>query len=579
MLNIMGSQRTIWKACAVSLGLVLIAFLLTATNFLGQAGLWENVHWTLAAWGMAALGFLGWRSAEGRVRRIRGLMTIGLVSYAIGQILWDVEWLSGSIPFPAPSDIFYLGIAPFLLTGIALTFTNRLSRGELLVLRVDSAITFIAFSTLIFALYGPRSSTLTLIQTVVLIAYPVVFLATSIVVLISTLVVKAQIALYDTPYVLLFGLAGSGICWVIWNSLALDMVLPPGLLVGYGFSISHFVVGLGVAFWNDVESGNPRYILWSKRILWIFPLIGTPIAVIALEWGRSQAHNLMIPIVVGGISVILLSSLRQSILLWERENLLVRERSALQRAEQELVERKKVEDEREELIKELENRNVELEQFTYTVSHDLKSPLVTIQGFLGYVEKHAQNGDMEKLTTDSQRIKAAVSRMQLLLNELLELSRIGRLMNPPTEIPFTLIIQEALGASEGLIKKRGVQINVHDNFPVVNGDRTRLVEVVQNLVDNAVKFMGDQPNPRIEIGMATHNGFNSPMFYVSDNGIGIDPEYHDQVFGLFNKLSAKSDGTGVGLALVKRIVEFHGGKIWVESEGVNKGTRFCFTLE
>jgi signal transduction histidine kinase len=103
------------------------------------------------------------------------------------------------------------------------------------------------------------------------------------------------------------------------------------------------------------------------------------------------------------------------------------------------------------------------------------------------------------------------------------------------------------------------------------------VEIVQNLVDNAAKFMGDQAEPRIEIGLHGQEA-GKPIFFVRDNGIGIAPEFHERIFGLFNKLDPKSEGTGVGLALAKRIVEVHGGRIWVESEA-GKGSTFYFTLQ
>jgi signal transduction histidine kinase len=102
------------------------------------------------------------------------------------------------------------------------------------------------------------------------------------------------------------------------------------------------------------------------------------------------------------------------------------------------------------------------------------------------------------------------------------------------------------------------------------------VEALQNLIDNAAKFTADQPNPQIHIGEYDLNG--EKIFFVKDNGIGIDPAYHEKVFGLFDKLNPRSEGTGVGLALVKRIIEVHGGRIWVESEGKGQGSTFCFTL-
>jgi len=230
----------------------------------------------------------------------------------------------------------------------------------------------------------------------------------------------------------------------------------------------------------------------------------------------------------------------------------------------------------ERLLDELTEKNNELEAFTYTVSHDLKAPLVTISGFLGYLEHDARNGEYERLNKDILRISEAVSKMQMLLNELLELSRIGRITNPPEAVPFRDIVDEALSLTQGRLGKNQVQVEVEAELPIVYGDRARLVEVIQNLVDNAAKFMGEQPKPLIRIGRILDN--DRIIFYVRDNGIGIQPEQTERVFGLFNKLDPYTEGTGIGLALIKRIVEVNGGKIWVESKGIGKGTTFYFTL-
>lgn len=243
-----------------------------------------------------------------------------------------------------------------------------------------------------------------------------------------------------------------------------------------------------------------------------------------------------------------------------------------------ITERKQTEAEKENLIKELEAKNAELERFTYTVSHDLKSPLITIRGFLGFLENDALEGNFERVRSDMERISSATDKMQLLLNELLELSRIGRMMNPSPAVPFEAIAREAVELVGGQINARGVKVEIAADLPTVYGDRARLVEVVQNLIDNAVKFMGDQPEPQITIGQGGTDQDGKSILFVRDNGLGIDPAYHDRVFGLFNKLDAHSEGTGVGLALVKRILEVHGGRIWIESEGAGKGTTFYFTL-
>ncbi len=235
--------------------------------------------------------------------------------------------------------------------------------------------------------------------------------------------------------------------------------------------------------------------------------------------------------------------------------------------------------ERSILIKELEAKNAELERFSYTVSHDLKSPLVTIRGFMGYLREDAKKGDLTRFDTDLARVIRATDTMQNLLNDLLELSRVGRITNPLEDVPFGEIVHEALNLLINPLHPGNVLIDIQENLPLIYCDRVRIIEVVQNLASNSIKFMGDQLEPRIQIGlldMNTEPGFLT--FFVRDNGVGIESQYHDRVFGLFNRLNPEQEGTGIGLTLVKRIIEVHGGLIWLESEGNKKGTTFYFTL-
>ncbi|MEP7135235.1 MAG: substrate-binding domain-containing protein [Chloroflexota bacterium] len=247
-----------------------------------------------------------------------------------------------------------------------------------------------------------------------------------------------------------------------------------------------------------------------------------------------------------------------------------------QQLEQEVAEHQRTQSERERLIQELESKNAELERFAYTVSHDLKAPLITIKGFLGFVREDALAGNLVRLEADIHRIGEAADKMHALLNDLLELSRIGRMMNNPEPVPFEALVQDAIELTDGRLQEHGIQVQVASGLPVVQGDRQRLLEVVQNLLDNAAKFMGTQSKPQIEIGVQGSEN-NMPVIYVRDNGIGIAPQYHERIFGLFNRLDQKVEGTGVGLTLVKRIIEFHGGRIWVES-AVGQGATFFFTL-
>lgn len=232
---------------------------------------------------------------------------------------------------------------------------------------------------------------------------------------------------------------------------------------------------------------------------------------------------------------------------------------------------------RSSLIRELEGRNAELERFTYTVSHDLRSPLVTIRGFLGYLRRDAESRDLTRFDSDLGRIAKAVDRMQALLNDLLELSRIGRIVNPAEDIPLGALIAETLNLLNSQVEAHNVKLEIHQDLPVVHGDRTRLIEILQNLISNAIKFMGSQPNPQIEIGTNGLDKDGKAIIFIRDNGIGIEPRYHERIFGLFNRLNPEIEGTGVGLTLVKRIIEVQGGQIWVDSQ-VGSGSTFFFTL-
>jgi signal transduction histidine kinase len=221
-------------------------------------------------------------------------------------------------------------------------------------------------------------------------------------------------------------------------------------------------------------------------------------------------------------------------------------------------------------------KNAELERFTYTVSHDLKSPLVTIRGFAGLAGTDLGAGKVERVREDLDRIVAASDKMQRLLEDLLELSRVGRVVNPAEDVALVPLVREAVELVKGQLDQGRVDVDIAPDLPVVRADRRRLLEVFQNLVENAAKFRGGQPAPRIEIS-ARRDG-EEPVFYVKDNGRGIEPRFLERVFELFEKLDSGAEGTGVGLALVRRIVEAHGGRVWAESDGLGRGATFCFTL-
>jgi ABC-type amino acid transport substrate-binding protein/nitrogen-specific signal transduction histidine kinase len=252
----------------------------------------------------------------------------------------------------------------------------------------------------------------------------------------------------------------------------------------------------------------------------------------------------------------------------------VRKRTAELR--QEIVERQQREAEIATKNLELDKKNAELERFTYSISHDLKSPLVTVKTFLGFLKKDLEAGDQEKIGRDLHYMHSATNKMGQLLADLLTMIKVGQTGLTKEQITFRHVVEDALSTLAGAITEHNVQVQVDDVPLLLYGERTQLVAIWQNLIDNAIKYRSLHIPPSIAIGLEqTHEG---PVFHLRDNGRGIDPCYQEKIFGLFDQLNPAIEGSGLGLALVKRIVELNNGRIWVESSGSETGSCFKFTL-
>ncbi len=240
-----------------------------------------------------------------------------------------------------------------------------------------------------------------------------------------------------------------------------------------------------------------------------------------------------------------------------------------------ITERIESEKVREALIRNLEGTNAELKQFTYTVSHDLKSPLITIKGFLGILEEDLANSDQEAIQEDLSIIGSAADGMKQLLDDLLELSRIGRSVKSRSTVSLQEVVSEAITLLAGEIETRDADVRCSCGELAIYGDPVQIRQLMQNLIDNAIKH-NREANPQVTISATADDDY--VVVEVADNGPGVAIEFQDRIFQLFDKLDPESGGTGIGLAIVKRIIDFHGGTITLESDGKGHGCKFILRL-
>ena len=261
----------------------------------------------------------------------------------------------------------------------------------------------------------------------------------------------------------------------------------------------------------------------------------------------------------------------QGEVIYNEENILVRTRGTFQ----DITERKKAEEILKLKLEELARSNAELEQFAYVSSHDLQEPLRMISSYLQLLQRRYQGKLDEKADKYIYFAVDGASRMQNLINDLLEFSRVTTRAKEPEPTDCEFVLNQVLSNLELYIKENKATVS-HDPLPEVMADNTQLAQVFQNLIVNGIKFHSEEA-PKIHI--SAEKKANEWVFSVKDNGIGIDPQYSEKIFEVFKRLHKKEEypGTGIGLAVCKKIVERHGGRIWVESE-LGKGSTFYFTL-
>jgi PAS domain S-box-containing protein len=242
-------------------------------------------------------------------------------------------------------------------------------------------------------------------------------------------------------------------------------------------------------------------------------------------------------------------------------------------AARDITERKQAEEKLKQAVEDLKRSNAELERFAYVASHDLQEPLRMVASYTQLLEKRYK----DRLDADAHDfINYAVEgakRMQNLINDLLAYSRIGTRGKTFEPTDCEAVFKAAVTNLDVAIKESKAKVT-HDPLPTVIADEGQLIQVFQNLIGNAIRFRRKQP-PRVHVTAQPDR--DKWVFSVKDNGIGIDPQYFDRIFIIFQRLHSEVPGTGTGLAITKRIVERHGGRIWIESEP-GKGSTFLFTI-
>ncbi|MFC7642810.1 ATP-binding protein [Streptosporangium lutulentum] len=225
---------------------------------------------------------------------------------------------------------------------------------------------------------------------------------------------------------------------------------------------------------------------------------------------------------------------------------------------------------------ELKRSNAELEQFAYVASHDLQEPLRKVASFCQMLQQRYASQLDDRANTYIDFAVDGAKRMQVLINELLTFSRVGRVNQEPVETDLNDVVERALANLAAAVEESEAEVEVGD-LPVVIGDRTKLVMLWQNLIGNSLKFRSPGRAPRVRIEAEERDG--KWWMTVTDNGIGIPPNFADKIFVIFQRLHQRDayEGTGIGLALCRKIVEHHRGRIWLDTE-YRDGTRFVLTL-
>lgn len=233
---------------------------------------------------------------------------------------------------------------------------------------------------------------------------------------------------------------------------------------------------------------------------------------------------------------------------------------------------KKLELQKEDILKDLKNSNEQLEEYAHIVSHDLKSPLRSIDALISWIKSDNKDNFDETTSSNFVLIEETLETMDTLISNILEYSTAGSITEESKDVDLDILLQEL---KKVIFIPKHISINILNKLPIFKGDKTKLQQLFQNLISNAVKFI-DKEKGIINIDFKEKNTFYE--FSIQDNGVGIEEKYHEKIFKIFQTLNKSKESSGIGLSIVKKIVNLYQGDIWLESKP-NIGTNFIFTLK
>jgi signal transduction histidine kinase/ActR/RegA family two-component response regulator len=549
------------------------------------ASIFDNVHWTVGDVIAAVLTFEGWRRSRGTADETAARWFLGgMLAFLVGQLIWDAQVVADWLPFPGPSDVFYLLLGPGFTIGLWTIGRRRLSPTDWHAARLDAASLIAACVTASMALFLPEKGQYSLFQIFVLGAYPLTLIAPASLGLILLLTLRARLSWRSM--LLPLATATLALWWVLWNLRFLHGQVINGDWLNLAFSWTAAACGLGAFMYRLEVRADSSWDRSCEGLLRVLPLLLVVVASVGIILANLPRVDPAVGVVtsLGGGLVVVLAAIRQSLLLRERDQLIAMERLLRQR-EQELELR--VAERTKDLAHATEAANAAnhaKSEFLANMSHEIRTPLNSV---IGLAHVAMMNAHEPAQREHLERIQMSGTHLLRLIDDVLNMSKIEAGMIELEQSPFELhaVVRSLRNQTEHLAEQKGLRLRI-DVAPQAEqafvGDALRLGQVLINLTVNAIKFT-ERGDVTVSIAVADQNREHCRLKVdVRDTGIGMSAETVRWIFQPFhqadNSTTRRFGGTGLGLAICKQLVTLMGGEIGVDSEP-GRGSHFWFTAD